>query len=76
MAKLKVQGHDSLVRDTRSSAIINTNVTEYQLYMKRLQARKTNSDQIKDACREINSLKQEMLEIKQMILELGKKHGS
>jgi len=76
MAKLKVQGHESLVRDTRSSAIINTNVTEYQLYMKRLQARKTNSDQIQDACREINSLKQEMFEIKQMILELGKKHGS
>jgi len=76
MSKLKVQGHESLVRDTRSSAIINTNVTEYQLYMKRLQARKTNSDQIQDACREINSLKQEMFEIKQMILELGKKHGS
>jgi len=76
MTKLKVQGHESLVRDTRSSAIINTNVTEYQLYMKRLQARKTNSDQIQDACREINSLKQEMFEIKQMILELGKKHGS
>ena len=74
--KLKVEGFDSLVRDTRSSAIINTNVTEYQLYMKRLQARKTNSDQIQDACREINSLKQEMFEIKQMILELGKKHGS
>ena len=76
MAKLKVQGHDSLVRDTRSSAIVNTNVTEYQLYMKRLHARKDHSDQIKDACREINSLKQEMLEIKQMILELGNKHGS
>ena len=76
MAKLKVQGHDSLVRDTRSSAIVNTNVTEYQLYMKRLHARQNHSDQIKDACREINSLKQEMLEIKQMILELGNKHGS
>ena len=76
MAKLKVEGHESLVRDTRSSAIINTNVTEYQLYMKRLNARKSNNDQIKDACREINSLKQEMLEIKQMILELGNKHGS
>jgi hypothetical protein len=76
MAKLKVQGFESLVRDTKSNAIVNTNVTEYQLYMKRLEARKTNSDQIKDACREINSLKQEMYEIKQMILELGKKNGS
>ena len=73
--KLKVEGFDSLVRDTRSSAIINTNVTEYQLYMKRMRARQTHSDQIKDACREINSLKKEMLEIKQMILELGKNNG-
>jgi len=76
MAKLKVQGHDSLIRDTRSSAIINTNVTEYQLYMKRLQARQTNSDQIQDACREINSLKQEMFEIKKLIKELVNKDGS
>jgi hypothetical protein len=76
MAKLKVEGHESLVRDTRSSAIINTNVTEYQLYMKRLNARKTSSDQIKDACREINSLKQEMMEIKNLIKELVNKDGS
>ena len=76
MAKLKVQGHDSLVRDTRSSAIVNTNVTEYQLYMKRLHARKDHSDQIKDACREINSLKQEMIEIKNLIKELVNKDGS
>jgi len=76
MAKLKVQGHDSLIRDTRSSAIINTNVTEYQLYMKRLQARQSNSDQIQDACREINSLKQEMFEIKKLIKELVNKDGS
>ena len=76
MAKLKVEGHDSLIRDTRSSAIINTNVTEYQLYMKRLQARQSHSDQIKDACREINSLKQEMMEIKNLIKELVNKDGS
>lgn len=75
MIKLKVEGHDGLVRDMRSSAIVNTNVTEYEIYMKRMRARQTHSDQIKDACREINSLKQEMLEIKQMILELGKNNG-
>jgi hypothetical protein len=75
MTKLKVEGHDGLVRDMRSSAIVNTNVTEYEIYMKRMRARQTHSDQIKDACREINSLKKEMLEIKQMILELGKNNG-
>ena len=54
MTKLKVEGHDGLVRDMRSSAIVNTNVTEYEIYMKRMRARQTHSDQIKDACREIN----------------------
>ena len=76
MSKLKVQGFDSLVRDTRSSAIVNTNVTEYELYMKRLKARKTDTTKIQDACREINSLKQEMFEIKQLIKELVNKDGS
>ena len=76
MTKLKVQGFDSLVRDTRSSAIVNTNVTEYQLYMRRLKARHTDTTKIQDACREINSLKQEMLEIKQLIKELVNKDGS
>ena len=45
------------------NAIINTNVTEYQLYMQRRQNRKSQSDQI-NACREINNLKKELREIK------------
>ena len=74
--KLKVEGFDNLVRDTRSSAIINTNVTEYQLYMKRLKARQSDTTKIQDACREINSLKQEMIEIKNLIKEMVNKDGS
>ena len=76
MTKLKVEGFDSLVRDTRSSAIVNTNVTEYQLYMKRLKARQNDTNKIQDACREINSLKQEMLEIKELIKGMVNKDGS
>ena len=71
--KYKVEGHTQLVRDSQSKAIINTNVSEYQLYMERRNARKSQSDQIKNACREINSLKQELKEIKNMILEVVKK---
>ena len=33
--KLKVEGHTNLVRDAHSKAIVNTNVSEYQLYMAR-----------------------------------------
>jgi hypothetical protein len=33
MRRLKVQGYESLVRDTKSNGIINTNTTEYQMCM-------------------------------------------
>ena len=73
---LKVEGHTSLVRDVRSNAIVNSNVSEYQIYMKRVRARQTHSDQIKDACREINNLKQELYEIKSLIKNMVNKNGS
>tara|TARA_B100000945_G_scaffold291534_1_gene266107 strand:+ start:1062 stop:1283 length:222 start_codon:yes stop_codon:yes gene_type:complete len=70
--KYKVEGYEGLVRDSNSKAIVNTNVTEYQLYMQRRESRKSQSDQIKSACREINNLKQELKEIKQLIKEIIK----
>ncbi len=72
MSKIKVEGQEHLIRDISSNAIVNTNATEYQLYMARIQERKSNSDQIKGACREINNLKQELREIKGLIKGLIK----
>jgi hypothetical protein len=76
VAKLKVEGYKDLVREMNSNAIVNTNVSEYQIYMKRVRARQTHSDQIKDACREINNLKQELYEIKSLIKNMVNKNGS
>jgi hypothetical protein len=70
--KLKVEGQSNLVRDSYNKAIINTNASEYQLYMARISQRKSQSDQIKGACREINNLKKELLEIKNLIKEVIK----
>ena len=69
---LKVEGYTSLVRDVRSNAIVNKNVTEYQTYMKRIRDREQQGDQIRNACKEINNLKQELYEIKNLIKELVK----
>jgi len=69
---LKVEGYTSLVRDVRSNAIVNKNVTEYQTYMKRIRDREHQGDQIRNACKEINNLKQELYEIKNLIKELVK----
>jgi len=72
MARLKVEGYSNLVREVSSNGIVNTNVTEYQTYMKRIKARQEHSDQIRNACKEINNLKQELYEIKNLIKEMVK----
>ncbi len=71
--KIKVEGHSSLVRDIRSNAIVNTNKSEYQLYMSRIKNREQQGDQIRNTIKEINILKQELFEIKNLLKEVLKK---
>lgn len=71
--KIKVEGHSSLVRDIRSNAIVNTNKSEYQLYMSRVKNREQQGDQIRNTIKEINILKQELFEIKNLLKEVLKK---
>ena len=73
MTKLKVHGYESLVRDTRSNGIVNTNTTEYQMYMSRVRAREKQGDEIRNAVKEINNLKAELREIKDLIKGVVKK---
>lgn len=73
MARLKVEGYSNLVREVGSNGIVNTNVSEYETYMKRIKARQEHGDQIRNACKEINTLKQELYEIKNLIKEMVKK---
>jgi len=73
MARLKVEGHESLVRDTNSNAVINSSTSEYKIYMSRYRSREKQSDELRNACKEINNLKAELREIKNLIIEkLGK----
>ena len=69
MARLKVQGHVGLVRDNISKAVINTNKKDYEDYMIRAKARETQRDSLTDAIKEINSLKKELFEIKNLLKE-------
>ena len=61
---IKVEGHSSLSRDINSNGIINTNVSEYQVYMNRVKSREKQGEQIRNAVKEINTLKTELREIK------------
>ncbi len=67
---LKVEGHSHLVREMSSNGIVNTNVSEYETYMKRIRSREQHGDQIRSAVKEINNLKAELREIKGLIKEL------
>ena len=70
MVKLRVEGHTGLVRDTNSNAIVNVSKTDYQLYMSRYTAREKQSDVLRDTVKEINTLKQELFEIKKLLKEI------
>ena len=70
MAKLKVEGHPNLVRDTRSQAIINTDSDAYARYMARKQKQAQQDDEVRQVIRDVNELKCEMREIKNLIIGL------
>ena len=67
---LQVEGHDDLVRDTESNAIINKNKSAYLLAKQRAQNAQRQRDAIRTANREINNIKSEMHEIKSMLKTL------
>ena len=69
---IKVEGHTHLIRDVNSNAIINTNQSEYQLYMQRVKVREKQSDELRGAVKEINNLKKDIREIKELIKEIVK----
>ena len=73
MARLKVEGHTSLFRDTVSNAVINSSTSEYTIYMARHRARNQQSDELRTACKEINNLKAELREIKSLIKKVIEK---
>jgi len=70
MSKLRVEGFSNLVRDTNSNAIVNVNRTEFQVYMSRHKNRQNQGDELRGAIKEINTLKQELFEIKKLLREV------
>ena len=67
---LKVEGHNDLVRDTNTHAIVNKNKNAYIMAKRRADEAQRQRDEIRGATREINNLKCEMHEIKSMLKTL------
>jgi len=62
----KVEGHSSLLRDEGSTAIVNTDMNSYELHKKRRESFRTQKN-------EINTLKDEVSEMKELLLTLIEK---
>ena len=64
---LKVEDEPDLMRDAVSGAIVNTNRTAYDRAVTRAKAAQEQRDGLRNATREINNIKCEMHEIKDML---------
>jgi len=65
---LKVEGSDSLVRDVSTHAIINTNSVEYDNYLLRKRNIESQQEELTRNTNDINTIKQELSEIKELLL--------
>jgi len=60
---IKVEGHSSLMRDSESSAIVSTDTSAWSLY-------KLRKENYKKQVEEINNIKSDMNDIKQILNQL------
>lgn len=67
MKKIKVKNNSNLYRDANTNAIVNTNSTEYRNYMNTLKHRKKEISKIKQIEDDVNLVKQDLQEIKDLI---------
>ena len=70
MSSVKVKGHTNLVRDLKSQAIINVDSEAYARYMARKAKQQKKDDELRKVIRDVNELRNEMREIKNLIIGL------
>ena len=75
MTYAKVKGHSNLVRDLKSQAIINTDSDAYARYMARKVKQQKKDDGMRKVVREVNEIKTEMFEIKDLLKKVLDKDG-
>ena len=68
---MKVKGHNDLIRDKNSNAILNTNSSEYDNYLSLRAKRKHGSERIDNMENDLKSLKDDINEIKTLLKALS-----
>ena len=67
---IQVEDNPNLARDKNSRAVVNTNMIAYKAAVERSRVVQKNKDELRDAVRDINNLKSEMHEIKNLLLQI------
>jgi len=70
MDYVKVKGHDYLVRDPRTNAIINTNRSEYNEYITNRESKVKEQQKIQELEVDVASMKDDLNEIKSLLRSL------
>ena len=76
MSEVKVEHHPELRRDEYSKGIRNVDHAAYNNYMQGALARKSRNKTLEENTKEINNLKEDVSEIKDMLQQLLSKHGN
>ena len=67
----KVDGHNSLIRDENTNAILNTNSVEYNNYLSLRAKKRQGSERIDNMENDLKSLKDDINEIKTLLRALS-----
>ena len=77
MSQVKVEHYPELRRDEWSKGITNVDNTAYNNYMNGALARKQRAQTLEENTKEINNLKEDMSEVKNMLRQLlSKQNGN
>jgi cell shape-determining protein MreC len=68
---VKVTGHANLVRDSRTGAILNTNKSEIQNARNQSRVQRERQDHINSLTEEVKGLKDDMRQIKELLMSLS-----
>lgn len=63
----KIEGHDHLLRDLKTGAIINTNINEYESYIRSKRVKENELKKINNLENEVASIKNDLSEIKDLL---------
>ena len=70
MDYIKVKGHDHLIRDPKTNAIINTNMSEYNEYLSRRDSKLKDNQKVQNLESDVANMKEDLDEIKFLLKRL------